>query len=68
MTQLAEQLAVVQLPALSVANVRELLQAVLPLHQWSPEDAVRLVVRHLIQRARSTASRIKTQERSRVPT
>jgi SRSO17 transposase len=65
---LTEQLAVVQLPALSVANVRELLQAVLPLHQLSPEQALRLVVQMLINRARSTASRLKTQEQRRCPT
>jgi len=65
---LTAQLEVVQLPALSVANVRELLQAVVPLHQLSPEEAIDLVVRHLINRGRSTASRLKTQERSRGPT
>ena len=65
---LAAQLAVVQLPALSVANVRELLQAVVPLHQLSPEEALHVVVQQLINRTRSTASRLKMQEQSREPT
>jgi hypothetical protein len=40
---LADELGVHSLPALSVANVRELLQAVMPLQQLSPEQARRLV-------------------------
>ena len=43
---LIEQLEVVVLPALSMANVRELLKAVLPLKQLSPSQATRLVVQH----------------------
>ncbi len=65
---LAEELGVNRLPALSVANVRELLQAVLPLPQLSPEQARRLVVKHLVDRARSTHSRLKAQRRERDPT
>ena len=65
---LAQQLEVDILPALSVANVRELLQAVLPLHQLSPEEATRLVVKHLVNRSRSTGSRLKAQRRNRSPT
>jgi SRSO17 transposase len=65
---LAQQLEVDILPALSVANVRELLQAVLPLHQLSPEQAIRLVVKHLVNRSRSTGSRLKEQRRNRSPT
>jgi len=61
-------LQVDQLPALSVANVRELLQAVLPLPQLSPADATRLVIQHLVNRAHSTASRLRTQRRVRDPT
>ncbi len=41
-----EQLEVIVLPALSMANVRELLKAVLPLKQLSPQEATRLVVQH----------------------
>jgi hypothetical protein len=65
---LAEELGVSSLPALSVAHVRELLQAVLPLQQLSPEQARRLVVKHLVDRARSTRSRLKAQRRNRGPT
>jgi hypothetical protein len=56
---LAADLGVVRVPALSVANVRELLKASLPLPQLSPEQAQRLVVKHLVGRSRTTASRRK---------
>lgn len=56
---LIEQLEVLVLPALSMANVRELLKAVLPLKQLSPQEATRLVVQHLVNRSRSTSSRLK---------
>ena len=59
--ELAEQLAVEVLPALSTANVRELLKAVLPLPQLTPRQATQLVVTHLVNRARSTSSRLKSQ-------
>ena len=59
---LARQLAVEVLPALSTANVRELLKAVLPLPQLTLDQAINLVITHLIHRARSTASRLKSQE------
>lgn len=65
---LAEQLEVEVLPALSMANVREMLKAVLPLKQLSPEQATRLVVKHLVHRSRSTRSRLKAQRRLRGPT
>jgi hypothetical protein len=65
---LAEELGVHSLPALSVANVRELLQAVMPLQQLSPAQAQRLVVKHLVDRSRSTRSRLKAQLRERGPT
>lgn len=66
--RLAEELGVHSLPALSVANVRELLRAVMPLEQLSPEQARRLVVNHLVDRSRSTRSRLKTQHHKRGPT
>lgn len=66
--QLAQQLELAALPALSVANVRELLQAVMPLPQLSPEQAARLVVKHLVNRSRSTRSRLRAQRRVRSPT
>jgi len=59
--ELARELEVEVLPNLSVANVRELLQAVLPLRQLSPEEATRLVVKHLFHRTCSTHSRLKAQ-------
>ena len=65
---LAEALDVMSLPTLSVANVRELLHAVMPLEQLSPEQARRLVVKHLVDRSRSTRSRLRAQLRERGPT
>ena len=58
---LVRQLEVEVLPALSTANVRELLKAVLPLPQLTPAEAMDLVITHLINRARSTSSRWKSQ-------
>jgi SRSO17 transposase len=58
---LARQLAVEVLPALSTANVRELLKAVFPLPQLTLEQATELVIMHLVHRARSTSSRLKSQ-------
>ena len=58
---LAHQLEVEVLPALSTANVRELLKAVLPLPQLTPAEAIDLVITHLIHRSRSTSSRLKSQ-------
>jgi SRSO17 transposase len=57
----AHQLQVEVLPALSTANMRELLKAVLPLPQLTPPEAMDLVITHLINRARSTSSRLKSQ-------
>ena len=65
--KLAQQFEVDILPALSVANVRGLLQAVLPLHQLSREEAIRLVVKKLVNRTRSTGSRLRAQRRERSP-
>jgi len=61
--QLAQQLEVEVLPALSTANVRAMLRAVLPLPQLSPEQAREQVVKHLVNRARSTASRLRHSHR-----
>ena len=47
------------LPALSMANVRELLRAALPLPQLSTLDAAALVVEHLDNRTRSRQSRLR---------
>jgi len=62
--ELVEQLEVEVLPALSMANVRELLKATLPLEQLSPEQATELVVKHLVTRSRATRSRLKAQYQS----
>ena len=59
--ELADQLAVEALPALSTANVRELLKAVLPLPKLTPHQATELVVTHLVNRARSTSSRLRSR-------
>lgn len=58
--ELVRQLEVEILPALSTANVRELLKAVLPLPQLTPQQAIALVIEHLINRSRSTSSRLKS--------
>jgi len=47
------------LPRLSMANVRELLRATLPLPQLSTEQAALLVIKHLDNRTRSRRSRLK---------
>jgi len=57
--ELAQQLEVEALPALSTANVREMLRAVMPLPQLSLEEAQAQVVKHLVNRSRSTASRLR---------
>jgi hypothetical protein len=49
------------LPALSVANVRTLLRAVMPLRQMSEAQATDLVIEHLLNRTRSRKSRLKKQ-------
>lgn len=63
--QLTQQMGLDVLPALSVANVRELLQAVMPLPHLSPEQAARLVVKHLVRRSRSTRSRLNARPSQR---
>ena len=47
------------LPLLSVANVRHLFRAALPLPQLSPAAATALVIEHLINRTRSRSSRLR---------
>jgi SRSO17 transposase len=63
--ELKEELKIAKLPALSVANIRELLAAVMPLRRFTPEQAVRVVIDHLNNRVRSTRSRCHKQERER---
>ncbi len=62
--ELTRQLEVAVLPALSMANIRELLKAVMPLKQLSPEEATQLVISHLVNRSRSTSCRLKAQSRT----
>lgn len=62
---LLHQLEIEVLPSLSVANVRQMLQAVLPLDQLSPQQATALVIKHLVNRSLSTRSRLKEQHRNR---
>lgn len=59
---LLAQYEVEVLPLLSVGNVRELLRAVMPLPQLSPQDATALVVEHLVNRTRSRKSRLRRQQ------
>jgi hypothetical protein len=56
---LYRQLEAEILPFLSFSNIRELLRAVMPLPQLTPEEASRLVIQHLINRTRSRKSRLK---------
>lgn len=62
--ELAQQLAVDVLPALSMANVRALLRAALPLPQLTPQEAAVLVTEHLVNRTRSRKSRMKSKHTS----
>lgn len=48
------------LPSLSVSNVRELLRAAMPLPQLNTQQATALVVKHLKNRTRSRASRLRS--------
>ena len=47
------------LPTLSVANIRELLRAAMPLPQLTPLQAAELVIKHLDNRTRSRKSRLR---------
>lgn len=55
------------LPALSVANVREMLRAAMPLPQLSTAQAAELVTEHLDKRTRSRKSRLKSQRNDLEP-
>ena len=56
---LAKQMQTDRLPALSMANVRTLLRAVMPLPQLNAQEATRQVVAHLYNRTQSRKSRMK---------
>jgi len=49
------------LPALSVANVRDMLRAAMPLPQLTSRQATQLVIEHLDNRTRSRKSRLKSR-------
>lgn len=56
---LLEELEMDVLPALSMANVREMLRAAMPLPQLTPLQSAQLVAKHLDNRARSRKSRLR---------
>jgi SRSO17 transposase len=58
---LVDDLATDRLPTLSVANVRAMLRAAMPLPDLTADRAAALVVEHLVNRARSRRSRRKRQ-------
>ena len=58
---LLQRLETDQLPTLSVANVRLLLRAVMPLQRLNVKQATDLVIEHLLNRTRSRKSRLKKQ-------
>jgi len=61
---LMHEFAVDVLPALSMANVRMLLRAVMPMPELTPEKATDLVITHLVNRTRSRKSRMNRKARS----
>lgn len=65
--ELKQELGIDELPALSTANIRELLRAVMPLPQLSVEGATKLVVDRLVNRARSRKSRMKAMGHKHSP-
>jgi SRSO17 transposase len=60
---LLQQFEVDVLPALSTANVRALLRAVMPLPQLTPAEAEAQVAKYLVNRTRSRKSRMKGKHR-----
>jgi len=62
--RLATQLGLDHLPPLSLANIRLLLQAIMPIPAISPEDAPAAVARLLLNRARSRRSRLNKMTRA----
>ena len=59
---LMSQLKTDMLPALSMANIRELLRSVMPLPRLTEEQAIERVIEHLSNRTRSRKSRLKKQQ------
>lgn len=63
---LAEEFDTKSLPNLSIANVRDLLRSVMPLPQLSPEQAISLVIKHLVNRTISRNSRMRNRRHYRI--
>jgi len=61
-TALLETFQIDILPMLSVANIRTLLQAAMPRRQPTAEEAVALVIKHLVNRTLSRKSHLKKQQ------
>ncbi|MEJ7617920.1 MAG: hypothetical protein WKF30_13380, partial [Pyrinomonadaceae bacterium] len=59
--RVALEMGVPALPALSTANIRELMRAVPPLAQLTPVEAALSVVKRLVRRTRSISSRSRPQ-------
>ena len=57
--ELLEKYKIDVLPTLSMANMRELLRATMPLPQLTPAQAAGLVVKHLDNRTRSRKTRLR---------
>lgn len=66
--ELLQQLELEALPALSTANIRDMLRTVFPLPQLSAEQAQAQIVKHLINRSRSTASRLRHRHKAKIKT
>jgi hypothetical protein len=64
---LKEEFGIPKLPALSVANMKVLLVAVMQLPQFTLREALRVVIDHLENRARSTRSRYRSHQQKRQP-
>jgi SRSO17 transposase len=65
---LQSELEIEVLPALSTANVCELLRAVLPLPELSLDQARAHIAQHLVNRSRSKAARLRHQAKNHSPT
>jgi len=61
-SQMAKDLKVKVLPKLSTKNVRELFRSAFHLGDLSEEESLKLVLQHLQNRTRSTASRLKQEK------
>lgn len=64
---LEKELKVDALPELSIANIRTLLKAVMPLRELTQKEAEDLIVEHLLNRTKSRRSRMRSKERAKAP-